>query len=129
MSEFVDTLPDLFEPFGSITARKMFGCHGLYHDELMFAIVVDDILYFKTDTETAPDFAAAGLEQFAYERLGKTVKMSFYRAPDEILDDRELAANWARRAWQAAQRTQAAKPAAKRRRTPNLANRSEQQTD
>lgn len=115
MNEFVDTLADLFELFGPITPRKMFGCYGLYHDELMFAIVVDDVLYFKTDAETAPDFEAAGLEQFAYERLGKTVKMSFYRAPDEILDDRELAARWARRAWQAARRTQVAKPAAKRR--------------
>lgn len=119
MSEFVDTLADLFELLGPITARKMFGCYGLYHHDLMFAIVVDDIIYLKTDAETAPDFAAAGLEQFAYERLGKIVKMSFYRAPDELLDDRELAARWARRAWQAAQRTQAAKPAARRRGSPH----------
>jgi DNA transformation protein len=115
MSQFVAALPDLFEQFGPITVRKMFGGFGLYHDGLMFAIVVDDTLYLKTDSETASDFVTAGLEQFSYERAGKTVKLSFYRAPDEIVDDREQAASWAHRALQAAGRARAAKnPAARR---------------
>lgn len=109
MSEFIDSLPDLFAEFGPIAIRRMFGGCGVFCDGLMFAIVVDDVLYLKADAESEPEFAAAGLEPFVYERLGKPVKLSFWRAPDELLDDREVAAERARRALAAARRAQAVK--------------------
>lgn len=115
MSEFVDSLPETFELFGPVTVRKMFGGYGLYHDGTMFAIVVDDTLYLKSDAESAADFERVGLGQFAYERNGRIIKMSFYLAPDEIIDDREQAARWARRAFAAALRALAAKKIPKRR--------------
>lgn len=114
MSEFTDSLPDLFALFGPVTIRRMFGGYGLYHDGLMFAIVVDDILYLKADAAGSAEFIEAGLESFAYQRAGREVRLSFYRAPDEILDDRDLAARWANHAFAAARRAQAAKKPARR---------------
>ena len=34
MSEFIAYLPEVFELFGSIQIRKMFGGYGIYHNGL-----------------------------------------------------------------------------------------------
>lgn len=52
-SEFTDSLADLFELRGPGTVRRMFGGSVVDHDGLMFAIVVDDVLYLKADTGAA----------------------------------------------------------------------------
>jgi len=44
MSEYVEYLKEVLELFGPITARKMFGGYGIYHNGLMFALVADDTL-------------------------------------------------------------------------------------
>ena len=42
---------------------------------------------------------------FEYDKGGKVVKMSYHLAPDEIMEDREQAAIWERRALEAALRS------------------------
>ena len=59
MSELVESLPDLFYGLGTIRVKRMFGGHGVYADEVFFAIVVDDVLYLKADEITAPLFLSA----------------------------------------------------------------------
>lgn len=102
MSEFVDYLKEVFEQFGHIHARKMFGGYGIYHDGVMFGLVADDTLYLKADEKTAEYFKSRGLSQFEYDKGGKIVKMSYYLAPEEILDNPEDAALWAKRAFETA---------------------------
>jgi DNA transformation protein len=51
MDDYVGYLQEIFEHFGPITARKMFGGWGIYHNGLMFALVADDTLYLKADSE------------------------------------------------------------------------------
>ena len=104
MSEFVEYLHEVFEQFGQIQARRMFGGYGIYHDGLMFGLVVDDSLYLKTDETTAEEFRSRGLEHFSYEKGGKLVKLSYYLAPEEVVDNPRAAALWARRAYEAALR-------------------------
>ncbi|ROH87254.1 TfoX family protein [Pseudomethylobacillus aquaticus] len=99
MSEFVDYLHEVFVRFGPVEARKMFGGYGLYHQGVMFALVVDEQLYLKTDAGSAGLFAAQHLAPFSYRRGDKTIKMSYHLAPEQIYDDAELAAVWARRAF------------------------------
>ena len=92
MSEFVEFLKEVFEQFGPIHARKMFGGYGIYHKGVMFGLVADDTLYLKADKESAKEFETRGLNQFEYDKGDKVVKMSYYLAPDEILDDPKEAA-------------------------------------
>lgn len=106
MSEYIEYLHEVFELFGPIVARKMFGGYGIYHLGAMFAIVVDDTLFLKADAENSHFFKEKGLGQFEYDRNGKSVKMSYFLAPDEIMDDREQAAIWASRSFEAALRSQ-----------------------
>ena len=104
MSEFVDYLHEVFEHFGPIRSRKMFGGYGIYHQDLMFGLVADDELFLKTDAENLPEFEAMGLEAFEYMKEGKAFKMSYYRAPEEIYEDSDEAIRWAESAYAAAVR-------------------------
>lgn len=107
MSSTADYLPELLASFGRITLRRMFGGHGVYHDGLMFGLVIDDTFYLKCDPLSAADFEAEGLEPFTYsDRNGRRAVMSYRRAPDALLDDPDLAAQWARKAFAAALRAQ-----------------------
>jgi DNA transformation protein and related proteins len=104
MSEFVEYLHEVFEEFGSIRSRRMFGGHGIYHDDLMFALVADDELYLKADDKSAENFTNLDLQQFAYQKNDKSMKMSYFMAPEEIFDDPNLALKWATLTFDAALR-------------------------
>ena len=105
MTEFVDFLQEVFRNFGSVQARKMFSGYGLYRDGVMFGLVADETLYLKADKTIAHYFEAKGLAQFEYTRGDKVVKMSYYVAPEEIFDDPEEAAKWARLSFEVAFRS------------------------
>ena len=105
MSEFVEYLHEVFRTFGPISARRMFGGHGVYHDGLMFGLIADDVLYLKADNESEPRFQALGLTPFEYVKNGKAMKMSYYAAPEVIYDDEDAAKEWGRLAFEAALRS------------------------
>lgn len=117
MSDFVEFLHEQFEPFGAVTAKRMFGGHGIYHDGIMIGLVADDVLYLKVDAATEALFAAEGSKQFMYDKAGKLVKMSFFEAPPQIMDDPDEMARWARLAYDAACRSRTSKSRTSRSRT------------
>jgi DNA transformation protein len=109
--EFIEYVMELFGPFGTVGARRMFGGHGVYLDGLMFAIVSDDALYLKADEMNRVEFEQAGCEIFGYARKGKRVTLNFFRAPADAMESPELMLPWARTAYAAALRTNAKKRA------------------
>ena len=104
MSEYVEFVRETLEPFGDVRARRMFGGWGLYHRDLMFALIVDDALYLKTDDQSVHWFDERGLAPFEYMKKGKATRLSYYAAPEEIFDDPDEARAWATRAYEAALR-------------------------
>jgi DNA transformation protein len=96
-----EELPEVFERFGRVSARRMFGGHGIFHEGRMFGLVSGERLYLKTDEESRAKFEAKGLVPFEYMRSGKLTPTSYVEAPPEIYEDREEAARWARLAWEA----------------------------
>jgi DNA transformation protein len=104
VSELVSSLHDVFGLFGQIQAKRMFGGYGVYREGVMFALVVDDVLYLKADEESASWFVELGLAQFEYEKGGRKVKMSYFAAPEGIFGDPVKAKLWADRAYGAALR-------------------------
>ncbi len=111
MAGLADSLPEVFERLGRVQARRMFGGHGLFHEGRMIGLVMRETLYLKVDAESAPHFDALKAPAFCYERQGRTMQMSYREAPADLFDDRELAALWGRRAWEAAMRSgQAPRP-------------------
>ncbi len=103
--EFVAHLLDSLEPLGGVSARRMFGGHGLFRDGLMFALLANDALYFKVDAETQPAYEAAGSAPFTYRRAGKPARLvSYWRAREEALDDPDALCDAGRQAFEAALR-------------------------
>ena len=107
--EFAQHLTDVFRLFGPISLRRMFSGYGIYHDGIMFALVSQDTLYLKADAENSADFRDQGLGQFEYIRQGKVIGLSYYQAPEIVLEDANEAALWARRSFEAALRANASK--------------------
>ena len=116
MSEFVDYLNEVFAAFGPIRARRMFGGYGIYHQDLMFGLVADDVLYLKADTESRSYFDEQGLPPFEYVKNGKAMAMSYFLAPEEIYDEPDQAKTWAIRAFDAALRSRKPKKPSKNQR-------------
>ncbi|SFN27042.1 TfoX/Sxy family protein [Variovorax sp. OV329] len=113
----VEELPEVFERFGHVIARRMFGGWGIYHDGRMFALVTQGRLYLKTDEDNRAEFDAKRLAPFEYMRQGRMMPTSYLEAPPEIYEDRGEAARWARLAWEAVLRTPAPQKKAARKTT------------
>jgi DNA transformation protein and related proteins len=108
----VDHCLELLAPLGTVRARRMFGGHGFYCDDLFFALIAMDRLFLKADPVTQPAFAAAGCEPFVYDGKGKSVTMSYWTAPPAAMESPAEMQPWARLALAAALRARAAKPSA-----------------
>lgn len=100
---------DLFAAFGHVTVRRMFGGHGIYHEGRIIALQSFDEIWLKADTESAPEFQAAGSRQWTYDGKGKPVLMPYWSIPDEALDDPHELALWAQKADAAARRAETSK--------------------
>lgn len=111
MSEFTEFLHEVFELAGPITIRRMFDGHTLYLEGLPVGIVFQDTLFLKADAETRQAFEALQLPQFTYRKNDKTIGPPYYQAPEFILEDRQEAALWLRKAFGASLRS---KPKGKR---------------
>lgn len=108
----VDHCLELLGPLGAVRARRMFGGHGLYIDELFVAIIAFDRLYLKADEATRDRFAGAGCEPFVYDGKGKAVTLGYWTVPAEAMESPQLMQPWARLAMAAALRARAARPSA-----------------
>jgi DNA transformation protein and related proteins len=94
-----DRFDDLFAPFGRIVVRRMFGGEGLFRDGLMFGLVHEERLYFKTSEESRRAFIAEGAGPLFYKfKNAEGVLTSYYELPDRLYDDPEELAQWARTA-------------------------------
>jgi DNA transformation protein and related proteins len=95
---FLSLLQDLLSDLGRVTSRRMFSGAGVYIDGVIFALVIDDALYLKTDEESRAAFEAEGLKPFSFVKQGKRISTSYWRAPERLLDDAPEIQRWAKRA-------------------------------
>lgn len=86
----------------------MFGGHGIYGPEGIFAIDIDGALFLKVDADTRPLWEQAGSRPFTYEKkAGQQAVMSYFALPDEAYDDPEALGHWVALARSAAARAAA----------------------
>ncbi len=109
MDEFSQHLNDVFRLFGPITLRRMFAGYGVFRDGIMFGLVYEETLYLKVDAENIANFREQGLRQFEYVRQGEIIGLSYYQAPEAMLDDINEATLWANRSFEAALRSDVSK--------------------
>ena len=105
---FAELLRDQFAPLGRVTMRRMFGKTGVFCDGLMLGMVAEDTLYFRVDDHNRAAFAeAASFPPLSYEKRGRAIVLSFWQAPERLLDDPDEFVAWAREALAAARRVAA----------------------
>jgi DNA transformation protein len=93
-ADFVAHVIEMMRPRRAV-AKAMFGGHGVYIDGLFAAIVVDDILYLKTDARSAGAFDELALPPFVYRaKDGRATTMGYRRAPDEALESPAEMQRW-----------------------------------
>lgn len=119
MNDFADHCVELLGSIGPARARRMFGGHGLYVDDLFVALIVADRLYLKVDDTTRPAFLAEACEPFVYvAKDDRRVGMNYYSAPEGAIESPPQMQPWAQLALGAALRARAAKAASTRRKPP-----------
>ena len=97
-------LAGLLAPWAAIDIKRMFGGMGAWRDGIFFALIIDDVVYFKVDATTRPDYAALESEAFSYTVVKDGVKNlkiidGLWRVPDDILEDSDILISWAQKAW------------------------------
>ena len=110
--EFCDHMLDLLSHVEGVSARSMFGGFGLYKGGVMFALIADDGMYYKVGSNNQSDFEEAGSEPFTYSGKSKPVQMSYWRMPENVLEDPDDLRDWTLKAYDAA--LKAKKPKAKK---------------
>jgi DNA transformation protein len=104
-NSFADFLREQLAPLGRVTLRRMFGKTGVFCDGLMFAMVTEDVLYFRVDDGNRAAFdESRAFPPLAYTKQGRAIDLSFWRAPDRLFDEPDELVDWARTALGAARR-------------------------
>lgn len=108
-AEFRTHLQDLFAGFGPVELRRLFGGHGVYRDGIIIGVLVDDVLYLKTDDATRARFEAAGGMPFAFTSSkpgahGRPITTSYWSPPGEALESAQAMQPWVQLAHEAALR-------------------------
>jgi DNA transformation protein len=101
-------LEQLARTTAAVRARSMFGGVGLYSGDIFFALMDDDVLYFKVDDTTRARFEERGMGPFRPGGDDGEV-MQYYEVPADVLEDAEALAPWAADAVEVARRARSGK--------------------
>lgn len=108
-------IQDLLRSWKFIQPRRMFGGIGLFVDGLMFAIIIDEILYLKetldetgkpvetnqnSDDQDEHNFVR---EYFQYETKNGVGRLYYYQVPESALDNPDFLSSLAAESLKSAQ--------------------------
>src|SRR5918995_3146576 len=86
----------------ALSTRRMFGGIGIYSDTLFFALIDDDVLFFKVDDANRDDYVSRGMK--AFMPFPGQPSLGYFQVPAEVIEEAEELARWARRSVEVAQR-------------------------
>jgi DNA transformation protein len=80
-----------------VRGKSMFGGVGIYSGDHFFALIDDDVLFFKVDDATRPEFIARGMR--AWSPFGDERGMQgYYQLPEELLEEPDELRPWVEKA-------------------------------
>jgi DNA transformation protein and related proteins len=107
-AEFAEFLREQLAPLGHLTMRRMFGKTGVFCDGVMLGMVIENVLYLRVDDGNREAFKEAeAFPPLNYAKQGRTLDLSFWRAPERLFDEPDEFVEWARIALAAAHRVAA----------------------
>ncbi len=104
--DFIDYILEMLAPLDALSIRPLFGGHSLKSQEVPFALIINNIVYFSVDDTTRPHYEAQNMECFSYHKQGKEIFVrKYYQIPDGCFEDQDILITWAEEAIAAAIRT------------------------
>ncbi|HEX2060782.1 MAG TPA: TfoX/Sxy family protein [Thermoanaerobaculia bacterium] len=99
--EYREFVLDQLRAVVPVSAKAMFGGVGIYSGGTFFALIADDVVYFKTDETTRGAYEAAGSK--AFNPFGKGT-MSYWELPADVLENEDELREWTRAALKVARK-------------------------
>lgn len=87
---------------GRISNRAIFGGVGIFIDERLLGIVINERLYLHTDRSNREDYESRGMKQFKPYPNAFELTTDHHEVPRDILDDPAQLKVWGQRALVAA---------------------------
>jgi DNA transformation protein len=91
-----------------IRTKAMFGGVGIYAGEFFFALIDNDLVYFKVDETNRAQYVARNMGPFMPGGAGGEV-MQYYQVPEDVLEDPEELRAWAGESIEVARRKRTTK--------------------
>lgn len=102
-SELVSYVIEQLGFLGRVSSRSIFGVTGIFVEERLLGIVVDEhTLFLHTGPSNRDDYCSRGMPQFKPYPNAFDLTTDHHRVPDEVLADAALLREWAERALRAA---------------------------
>ena len=86
--EYLNFVMDKLSPIGNIRSRAMFGGYGIFYEGSMFALIAEDILYFKVNESNRDMYEKARSKPFPHG-------ISYWEVPTEVIEENSKLFNWA----------------------------------
>lgn len=97
---FLQQSSSIFSSFGVIKTRSMFGGFGIFCNDTMFALIVNDELHLRGTNQNEAEFKKLNMQPYCYTKRGFPVVTKYYAVPaswwtntDELLKQAKRALN------------------------------------
>jgi len=87
---------------GRISTRSIFGANGIFIEDRLLGIVLNDTLYLHTSDSNRDDYVSRGMPQFKPYPNAFDLTTDHHRVPPDILADETQLKAWGERALKAA---------------------------
>ena len=86
-----EELMDKLAMIDGLRSKKMFGGHGLFHDDKMFGLIDSKgVAFFKVEKGMEEDYTSVGAHQHS--------RMPYYSIPQNVFADLDVLVDWAQKA-------------------------------
>jgi len=87
-------LEDVLKWDSHYIVKPLFWGYGVYYRGQIFAIYAWDTIYMKVEDNNRQDYMDAGSKEFEYQKKWKDFYMSYWKLPEEVLEDTEKLLEW-----------------------------------
>ena len=101
-SELANYVEEQLAFLGRISTKSIFGGIGIFVDERLLGIVMDEKVYLHTDASNLPAYQDRGMPQFKPYPNAFDLTTDHHQVPAEIVDDPVLLKQWGEQALAAA---------------------------
>ena len=87
-SSLAGYVAEQFAGLGKVSSKAIFGGVGVFVDERLLGIVIDDKLYLHTDRSNLDDYLSRGMPQFKpYPNAFDHLTTDHHQVPQDIIED------------------------------------------